>query len=155
MPALTWALIGVFLLLVLACVKPLGLYMANVFEGRPNWALRAGAPFERWTWRLCGIDPAREMDWKEYAVGLLAFNALGALTVYALQRLQVWLPLNPQHFTNLSPDSAFNTAVSFVTNTNWQGYSGESAMSYLTQMAGLAVQNFLSAASGIVVSIVL
>jgi K+-transporting ATPase ATPase A chain len=155
MPALTWALIGVFLLLVLACVKPLGLYMANVFEGRAIWALRAGAPLERWTWRLCGIDPAREMDWKEYAVGLLLFNTLGALTVYGLQRLQAWLPLNPQHFTNLSPDSAFNTAVSFVTNTNWQGYSGESAMSYLTQMAGLAVQNFLSAASGIVVSIVL
>jgi K+-transporting ATPase ATPase A chain len=155
MPALTWALIGVFLLLVLACVKPLGLYMANVFEGRPNWALRTVAPFERWTWRLCGIDPAREMDWKEYAVGLLLFNTLGALTVYGLQRLQAWLPLNPQHFTNLSPDSAFNTAVSFITNTNWQGYSGESAMSYLTQMAGLAVQNFLSAASGIVVSITL
>src|SRR5580700_690197 len=155
MPALTWALIGVFLLLVLACVKPLGLYMANVFEGRAIWALRAGAPLERWTWRLCGIDPAREMDWKEYAVGLLLFNTLGALTVYGLQRLQAWLPLNPQHFTNLSPDSAFNTAVSFITNTNWQGYSGESAMSYLTQMAGLAVQNFLSAASGIVVSITL
>ncbi|HSY45684.1 MAG TPA: potassium-transporting ATPase subunit KdpA [Steroidobacteraceae bacterium] len=155
MPALTWALIGVFLLLLLACVKPLGLYMANVFEGRPNWALRTVAPFERWTWRLCGIDPAREMDWKEYAVGLLLFNTLGALTVYGLQRLQAWLPLNPQHFTNLSPDSAFNTAVSFITNTNWQGYSGESAMSYLTQMAGLAVQNFLSAASGIVVSITL
>jgi K+-transporting ATPase ATPase A chain len=155
MPALTWALIGGFLLLVLACVKPLGLYMANVFEGRPNWALRTVAPFERWTWRLCGIDPAREMDWKEYAVGLLLFNTLGALTVYGLQRLQAWLPLNPQHFTNLSPDSAFNTAVSFITNTNWQGYSGESAMSYLTQMAGLAVQNFLSAASGIVVSITL
>jgi K+-transporting ATPase ATPase A chain len=155
MTALTWALIGVFLLLVLACVKPLGLYMANVFEGRAIWALRAGAPLERCTWRLCGIDPAREMDWKEYAVGLLLFNTLGALAVYGLQRLQAWLPLNPQHFTNLSPDSAFNTAVSFVTNTNWQGYSGESAMSYLTQMAGLAVQNFLSAASGIVVSIVL
>jgi K+-transporting ATPase ATPase A chain len=155
MTAPTWILIGVFLLLVLACVKPLGLYMANVFAGRPIWALRAAAPFERWTWRLCGIDPAREMEWKQYAVGLLLFNTLGALTVYALQRLQAWLPLNPQHFSNLSPDSAFNTAVSFITNTNWQGYSGESAMSYLTQMAGLAVQNFLSAASGIVVSIVL
>jgi K+-transporting ATPase ATPase A chain len=155
MTAPTWILIGVFLLLVLACVKPLGLYMANVFAGRPIWALRAAAPFERWTWRLCGIDPAREMDWKQYALGLLLFNTLGALTVYALQRLQAWLPLNPQHFSNLSPDSAFNTAVSFITNTNWQGYAGESAMSSLTQMAGLAVQNFLSAASGIVVSIAL
>ncbi len=155
MSAFAWILIGVFLLLVLACVKPLGLYMANVFAGRPIWPLRAGAPFERWSWRLCGIDPLREMDWKGYALGLLLFNTLGALTVYALQRLQVWLPLNPQHFAALSPDSAFNTAVSFITNTNWQGYSGESAMSYLTQMAGLAVQNFLSAASGIVVSIAL
>jgi potassium-transporting ATPase potassium-binding subunit len=155
MPALSWVLVAVFLLLVLACVKPLGLYMANVFEGRAIWAVRAAAPLERWTWRLCGIDPLREMDWKEYALGLLLFNTLGALTVYALQRLQLWLPLNPQHFANLSPDSAFNTAVSFITNTNWQGYSGESAMSYLTQMAGLAVQNFLSAASGMVVSIAL
>ena len=95
------------------------------------------------------------MDWKQYALALLLFNTLGALAVYALQRLQAWLPLNPQHFAAVSPDSAFNTAVSFITNTNWQGYSGESTMSYLTQMAGLAVQNFLSAASGIVVAIAL
>ncbi len=144
-----------FLLLVLAGVKPLGLYMANVFDGRPSWAMRAAAPLERALYRLCGVEPAREMGWREYAVGLLLFNAIGAVAVYLLQRLQLWLPLNPQNFTNLSPDSAFNTAVSFVTNTNWQGYSGESAMSYLTQMAGLAVQNFLSAASGIVVAIAL
>jgi K+-transporting ATPase ATPase A chain len=145
----------IFLLLVLAAVKPLGLYMANVFEGRPIWPLRIGAPLERALYRLCGVGPGREMDWKEYAVGLLLFNGLGALALYLLQRCQLWLPFNPQKFTNLSPDSAFNTAVSFVTNTNWQGYSGESAMSYLTQMAGLAVQNFMSAASGIVVAIVL
>jgi len=145
----------VFLLLVLAAVKPLGLYMAKVFEGAPVWPLRLGAPLERAIYRLCGVEPAREMGWKEYAAGLLLFNALGGLTVYLLQRCQQWLPLNPQKFANLSPDSAFNTAVSFITNTNWQGYSGESAMSYLTQMAGLAVQNFLSAASGIVVAIVL
>jgi len=145
----------VFLLLVLAAVKPLGLYMAKVFEGAPVWPLRLGAPLERAIYRMCGVEPAREMGWKEYAAGLLLFNALGGLTVYLLQRCQQWLPLNPQKFANLSPDSAFNTAVSFITNTNWQGYSGESAMSYLTQMAGLAVQNFLSAASGIVVAIVL
>jgi K+-transporting ATPase ATPase A chain len=145
----------VFLLLVLAAVKPLGLYMAHVLEGRPIWPLRAGAPLERAIYRLCGIEPAREMGWKEYAIGLLLFNALGALAVYLLQRCQLWLPLNPQKFADPSPDSAFNTAVSFITNTNWQGYSGESTMSYLTQMAGLAVQNFLSAASGIVVAIVL
>jgi K+-transporting ATPase ATPase A chain len=147
-------LIG-FLLLVLAAVKPLGLYMANVFDARPIWPVRAAAPLERVIYRLCGVEPAREMGWEEYAVGLLLFNALGALTVYLLQRCQQWLPLNPQKFPNLTPDSAFNTAVSFITNTNWQGYSGESAMSYLTQMAGLAVQNFLSAASGIVVAIAL
>jgi len=144
-----------FLLLVIAAVKPLGLYMAHVFEGRPIWPVRAGAALERAIYRLCGVEPAREMGWREYAVGLLLFNALGAFAVYLLQRCQLWLPLNPQRFANLAPDSAFNTAVSFVTNTNWQGYSGESAMSYLTQMAALAVQNFLSAASGIVVAIVL
>jgi K+-transporting ATPase ATPase A chain len=144
-----------FLLLVLACVKPLGFYMTCVFEARPIWPLRLGAPLERGIYRLCGIEPAREMGWKEYAVGLLLFNALGLFAVYLLQRCQLWLPLNPQKFASLSPDSAFNTAVSFVTNTNWQGYSGESAMSYLTQMTGLAVQNFLSAASGIVVAIAL
>ena len=155
MTAATVTLCVVFLLLVLAAVKPLGLYMANVFEARPIWALRAGAPLERALYRLSGVDPGREMGWKEYALGLLLFNALGALAVYLLQRCQLWLPLNPQKFANLSPDSAFNTAVSFITNTNWQGYSGESAMSYLTQMAGLAVQNFLSAASGIVVAIAL
>jgi K+-transporting ATPase ATPase A chain len=155
MTAAAVALFAGFLLLVLAAVKPLGLYMAHVFEGRAIWPLRAGAPLERAIYRLCAIEPTREMGWKEYAAGLLLFNALGALAVYLLQRCQLWLPLNPQRLSNLSADSAFNTAVSFITNTNWQGYSGESAMSYLTQMAGLAVQNFLSAASGIVVAIVL
>jgi K+-transporting ATPase ATPase A chain len=145
----------VFLLLVLAGVKPLGLYMANVFEGRQIWPLRVGAPLERAIYRLARVDAAAELGWKEYTVGLLLFNTLGALMVYVLQRCQLWLPLNPQSFANLSTDSAFNTAVSFITNTNWQGYSGESAMSYLTQMAGLAVQNFLSAASGLVVAIAL
>ena len=155
MTASGFSLIVGFLLLALAAVKPLGLYMANVFEGRPFWPLRFGAPLERRIYRLCSVEPAREMGWKEYAIGLLLFNTIGALTVYLLQRCQLWLPLNPQKFANLSADSAFNTAVSFVTNTNWQGYAGESAMSYLTQMAGLAVQNFLSAATGIVVAIAL
>ena len=155
MTAAAASLIACFLLLLLACVKPVGLYMANVFEGRPTWPSRAAAPLERWTYRLCGVDPAREMGWPAYAAGLLLFNALGALAVYVLQRAQPWLPLNPQRLPALAPDSAFNTAVSFITNTNWQGYSGESAMSYLTQMAGLAVQNFLSAATGLVVAIAL
>ena len=155
MTAVTPTLIVCFLLLLLLCVKPLGLYMAQLFESRPIWALRAGAPLERLIYRLCGVDPAHETGWRQYAAGLLLFNALGALALYALQRLQAWLPLNPQSFANVGPDSSFNTAVSFITNTNWQGYSGESTMSYLTQMAGLAVQNFLSAATGIVVAVAL
>jgi potassium-transporting ATPase potassium-binding subunit len=148
-------LIAAFLVVVLVLVKPLGLYMAAVMEGRPIWPLRAGARLERLIYRLCGVDPGAPMGWKRYAIALLLFNALGALAVYAFQRMQSWLPLNPQQFANVSPDSSFNTAVSFVTNTNWQGYSGESTMSYLTQMVGLTVQNFLSAATGIVVAVAL
>jgi potassium-transporting ATPase potassium-binding subunit len=148
-------LLALYLAVALLGVKPLGLYMANVMEGRPIWPVRAGARLEAVIYRLCGVDPGAEMAWKHYAIALLVFNALGALLVYALQRLQYWLPLNPQHFTAVSPDSSFNTAISFITNTNWQGYTPESTMSYLTQMAGLAVQNFLSAATGIVVAVAL
>jgi potassium-transporting ATPase potassium-binding subunit len=155
MTALAAVLVGLLLVVLLACVKPLGLYMANIFDGRPIWPLRALGECERGIYRLCGIDAAAEMSWKQYALALLLLNALGALLLYVLQRSQAWLPLNPQRFPGVPPDSSFNTAVSFVTNTNWQGYSGESAMSYLTQMAGLTVQNFLSAASGIVVAIAL
>jgi K+-transporting ATPase ATPase A chain len=132
-------LIAIFLAAALVCVKPLGLYIANVMEGKPVWALRVGAGIESLIYRLGGVDPVAEMGWKQYAIALLVFNALGGLLVYVLQRLQVWLPLNPQQFANVSPDSSFNTAVSFVTNTNWQGYSGESTMSYLTQMAESAI----------------
>ncbi|HTP38762.1 MAG TPA: potassium-transporting ATPase subunit KdpA [Steroidobacteraceae bacterium] len=165
------ALLALLFGLVLACVQPLGGYMARVFAApvpspgsapdatagadRPPLALRLGAPLERWLYRLCGVHPEREMDWSHYAIALLLFNACGALVVYGLQRLQFWLPLNPQHLTAVSPDSAFNTAVSFITNTNWQGYAGESTLAYLVQMAGLTVQNFLSAATGIVVAIAL
>jgi len=148
-------LLALYLAAALLCVKPLGLYIANVMEGRPIWPARMGARLEALIYRLCGIDPAAQMGWRLYAIALLVFNALGALLVYALQRLQYWLPLNPQHFTAVSPDSSFNTAISFITNTNWQGYTPESTMSYLTQMAGLAVQNFLSAATGIVVAVAL
>jgi K+-transporting ATPase ATPase A chain len=143
----------VFLGIVVLCVRPLGSYIADVMEGRPNFALRLGGPVENFVYRLCGIDARREMTWKDYAIALMVVNVLGAVIVYALQRLQFFLPLNPQRFTAVSPDSSFNTAVSFITNTNWQGYSGESTMGYLVQMAGLAVQNFLSAATGIVVAI--
>ncbi len=149
------ALLVAFLAVVLICVKPLGAYIAAVMEGGPHPLARVGAPVERVIYRLCGVDPGAEMGWKKYAIALLVFNAAGALAVYALQRLQLWLPLNPQRFANVSPDSSFNTAISFITNTNWQGYSGETTMSDLTQMAGLAVQNFLSAATGIVVAVTL
>ncbi len=151
----TLELIGSYLVIVLLLVKPVGSYIADVMEGRQIWALRVGAPLERLIYRLCGTDARSEMSWQSYAIALLLFNSLGALVLYGLQRLQRWMPLNPRHFGNLSSDSAFNTAVSFITNTNWQGYSGESAMSYMTQMVGLAVQNFLSAATGIVVAIAL
>ncbi len=149
-----WLLLGLYLLVLLALVKPLGVYIANVMEGR-SLALRFGGPVESVIYRLCGIRKDEEMGWLHYALALLLFNGLGVLAVYALQRLQSWLPLNPQQMANVSSDSAFNTAVSFVTNTNWQGYAGESTMSYLTQMLALTVQNFLSAATGIVVVIAL
>ena len=140
---------------VIACAKPLGQYIANVMEGRVTIASRIGGPLERLIYRVCGTDPSQEMTWAHYAVALLVFNLFGALVIYALQRLQPWLPLNPQHQSAVSADSAFNTAVAFVTNTDWQGYSGESTMSYLTQMAGLTVQNYLSAATGLAVAVVL
>jgi len=143
--------IGLYLAVLLLLVKPLGSYMALVFADAPNRVTRLGARVEHGIYRLCGIQPAEDMGWKRYALAMLVFNVLGLLAVYALQRLQPWLPLNPQHFAAVSPDSAMNTAISFATNTNWQGYSGESTMSYLTQMLGLAVQNFLSAATGIAV----
>jgi K+-transporting ATPase ATPase A chain len=145
----------VFLGIAVLCAVPLGSYIADVMEGRSNFALRAGGRFELGLYRLGGIDPRSEMSWQQYAIALLLFNVLGTVMVYALQRLQLYLPLNPQKFAAVTPDSSFNTAVSFVTNTNWQGYSGESTMGYLVQMAGLAVQNFLSAATGIAVAIAL
>ena len=151
-------LLAVFLAVLLLLAQPLGRYLASVMDSGDDprmRLLRWGAPIERLLYRLCGIRRDIEMDWRAYALAILLFNLLGALVVYALQRLQVWLPLNPQGLANVSPDSAFNTAVSFATNTNWQGYGGESTMSYLTQMAGLAVQNFLSAATGIAVVIAL
>ncbi len=149
-----WLLLGLYLLVLLVAAKPLGNYIANMIEGR-GLVLRLGGPIESLLYRLSGVRRDEEMGWLKYAFAILLFNLLGALAVYALQRLQLWLPLNPQTMANVSPDSSFNTAISFATNTNWQGYSGESTMSYLTQMLGLAVQNFFSAATGIVVVIAL
>ncbi|QWT46615.1 potassium-transporting ATPase subunit KdpA [Azospira inquinata] len=150
-----WLLLGVYFVLLLLLARPLGIYIANVMEGRGGWATRLGGGMERLIYRLCGIQRDQEMGWLSYALALLLFNGMGVVAVYGLQRLQVWLPLNPQQFPNVAPDSAFNTAISFVTNTNWQGYSGESTMSYLVQMLALTVQNFLSAATGIGVVIAL
>lgn len=145
--------IGLYLVVLLLIVKPFGHYMAHVFADEPNRLTRAGAGIERLCYRIGGIDAEEDMGWKRYAIAMLLFNVCGMLAVYAFQRLQQWLPLNPQHFPALSPDLSINTAISFITNTNWQAYSGESAMSYLTQMAALAVQNFMSAAMGISVAI--
>jgi K+-transporting ATPase ATPase A chain len=155
MNASGWLQLGLYIVVLIALAKPLGEHMAAVYEGRTGWAQRIGGPLERVIYRGAGVDPAREMGWIEYAMAMLWFNLLGALVVYGLQRLQQWLPLNPQAMTAVSPDSAFNTAVSFATNTNWQGYAGESTMSYLTQMLGLAVQNFVSAATGMAVLVAL
>ncbi|WP_323119189.1 potassium-transporting ATPase subunit KdpA [Burkholderia alba] len=143
--------VGSFVVVLTLLVKPLGLYMARVAEGDPRWPVRMGRPVERAIYRAAGIDPDAGMSWKTYAVAVLLFNLLGAVALYALQRIQGALPLNPQAFPAVSADSAFNTAVSFVTNTSWQGYAGETTLSYLSQMAGIAVQSFLSAATGIAV----
>ena len=148
-----WLILTTYLVILLAAARPLGAYLARVMEGESSFALRIGRPLEQLVYRLCGVRSTDEMNWRGYALAVLVFNALGALMVYVLQRLQLHLPLNPQALPNVTADSAFNTAISFATNTNWQGYVGETTMSYLTQMLGLAVQNFLSAATGIVVAI--
>ena len=152
MNANAWALLGLYLALLALLAWPLGRALAALCDGRvPRWMQRIESPLLR----LAGVQADAGMGWRAYALALLAFNALGALALYALQRLQGWLPLNPTGMGAVAPDSAFNTAVSFVTNTNWQGYAGEATMGTLTQMGGLAVQNFLSAASGIAVAFAL
>ncbi len=148
MTASSWSLLAVYLAVLLVLSWPLGGWLARLCAGTlPRWMHAVESPL----YKLAGTSPDKSMNWVSYALGLLAFNALGALAGYALQRFQAVLPLNPAGMAAVSTDSAFNTAVSFVTNTNWQGYSGEQTMSYLTQMLGLSVQNFLSAATGIAV----
>ena len=148
MSASSWGLLAVFLVSLLVLSWPLGIWLSRIASGRlPAWMLRVEAPL----YRLAGTSADRSMNWAQYALAVLAVSLVGTLAVYALQRLQFWLPLNPAGMGNVSPDSSFNTAISFVANTNWQGYAGESTMSYLTQMLALAVQNFLSAATGIAV----
>jgi K+-transporting ATPase ATPase A chain len=145
--------VGLFALLVTAISVPLGLYLARVFAGERTVLDPLLKPIERAIYRVCGIHPATEQTWVEYAVSMLLFSAVGMLMLYAIERLQYFLPLNPQKFGAVAPDLAFNTAASFTTNTNWQAYAGESTMSYFTQMAGLAFHNFVSAAAGIAVAI--
>lgn len=143
-------LLIIFFMALIAGITPIaGGYMACLFEGRPTVLSRLLGPLERGLYRLAGVDPGREQHWSAYAASFLVFHLAGVLFLYGLQRLQDWLPLNPAGMAAVPPDLAFNTAVSFVTNTNWQNYGGEGTMSYLVQMAGLTVQNFLSAAAGI------
>jgi K+-transporting ATPase ATPase A chain len=155
MSTLAWLLPVVYLAVLLLLAKPLGGFMARVYSGQWTFLHPVLTPVERLFYRAAAVSPDAEMTWKTYAVAMLVFNLLGLLAVYALQRLQGLLPLNPQGLAAVSPDSSFNTAISFATNTNWQGYGGETTMSYLTQMLALTVQNFVSAATGMAVLIAL
>jgi K+-transporting ATPase ATPase A chain len=151
----SWLQLIFYIVILIALAKPLGTFMARVYQGERTFLDPLLRPVERLIYRLSGMHPGEEMNWKVYAVAMLLFNGLGLLVVYALQRLQGFLPLNPQGFSAVNPDSSWNTAVSFATNTNWQGYGGETTMTYLTQMAALTVQNFVSAATGMAVLVAL
>ncbi|HEV3221027.1 MAG TPA: potassium-transporting ATPase subunit KdpA [Candidatus Acidoferrales bacterium] len=148
-----WFQIGLFLAIILLITKPIGIYLARVFSIEKTILDPAMRPVERLIYRLTGVDAKREMRWTEYAVAMLLFSGVSMALLYLIQRVQLWLPWNPQHLANVPTDLAFNTAGSFTTNTNWQAYVPETTMSYLTQMAGLAYHNFTSAAAGIVMAI--
>jgi K+-transporting ATPase ATPase A chain len=147
----SWIQLIFYMVVLIALAKPVGSFMAKVYQGEKTFLDPVFGPVERFVYRLAGVQADEEMNWKVYAIAMLVFNVLGLLVVYAIQRLQGYLPLNPQGFGAVTPDSSWNTAVSFATNTNWQGYGGETTMSYLTQMAALTVQNFLSAATGMAI----
>jgi K+-transporting ATPase ATPase A chain len=153
MTAVGWLQAIVFFLIVLALTRPLGLYLVRVFEGERTWLSPVLVPLEKTIYRLGGVREHEEMAWYVYALSMLAFSLIGLGYLYILLRTQKWLPFNPAHVDNMAPDLAWNTAVSFTTNTNWQFYSGETAMSYLSQMAGLAWHNFVSAATGIAIAV--
>jgi len=153
MTANGWFQIGLYVVILLAITKPLGVYMARVFSGERTFFDPIARPVERLLYRVTGVDEKSEMRWTEYAFSMLIFSVVSLVLLYAIERLQYWLPWNPQRIAGVAPALAFNTAVSFTTNTNWQVYSGETAMSYLTQMAGLAYHNFVSAATGIAMAI--
>jgi K+-transporting ATPase ATPase A chain len=155
MTANGWFQIGVYLLVVLAITKPMGVFMTRVFGGERTFLDPVMRPVERLLYRVTGVDEKHEMRWTEYAIAMLLFSGVSMLLLYLIQRVQVWMPWNPQGLVNVPADLAFNTAASFTTNTNWQNYPGETTMSYLTQMAGLAYHNFMSAATGIALAIAL
>lgn len=155
MSANGWLQFVVYSLVLLLTVKPVGIYLARVLEGQKTWLDPVLRPAERLTYKLCGVNAEREMNWRQYAFAMLGFSAVTMLVTYIIERAQAVLPWNPQHLPSVGADLAWNTAASFTTNTNWQFYTGESTMSYLTQMAGLATHNFFSAAVGIVVAIAL
>ena len=150
-----WLQIAIYCVLIFLFVKPFGAYMANVFDGRRTPLSLVLRPIERGIYAVCGVNEREEQHWTAYAISVLLFSIAGFIVLYALQRLQAVLPFNPAEMSAVEQSSSFNTAVSFVTNTNWQGYGGESTMSYLTQMAGLTTQNFVSAAAGIAIAIAL
>ncbi|AEE14467.1 Potassium-transporting ATPase A chain [Thermodesulfobium narugense DSM 14796] len=146
---------ALFIILLTLCVKPFGLYIAKVFQGEKIFISKIISPIEQFVYKLSFVNPENQMDWKEYAVSMLLFNMIGFIFLFLLLLTQQLLPLNPEHFQGFSLDLALNSAISFITNTNWQAYSGESSTSYLTQMLGFTVQNFLSAATGIAILIAL
>jgi potassium-transporting ATPase potassium-binding subunit len=147
--------LALFIAGLLAITPPLGRFMVRVFSGERHFLTRLFGPIERWIYKLSGVDPTHEMSWKAYAIAMLVFNIAGGVLLLVMELTQQWLPFNPQHLPNVPFALAFNTAVSFMTNTNWQAYSGENTMTYFTQMAGLAVHNFVSAATGIAVAVAL
>src|SRR6266496_5485905 len=154
MSANGWLQILFFLALILAVTKPMGIFMAHVFSRQRTFMDPVLRPMERLLYRVTGVDEDHEMRWTEYAISMLLFSLVSMIVLYAMERLQGYLPFNPQKLGAVNPAAlAFNTAASFTTNTNWQNYSGETTMSYLTQMAGLAYHNFMSAAVGIVLAI--
>jgi potassium-transporting ATPase potassium-binding subunit len=153
MTANGWFQIGLYVLVLFLITKPVGIFLTRVFERQKTFLDPVLRPVERLVYRLCGVDESKEMGWREYGATMLAFSAASLILLYLIERLQHWLPWNPQRFANVAPDLAWNTAVSFTTNTNWQAYTPETTMSYLTQMAGLAYHNFASAAVGIALAI--
>ncbi|HEY6467273.1 MAG TPA: potassium-transporting ATPase subunit KdpA, partial [Candidatus Acidoferrales bacterium] len=153
MTANGWFQIALFFVILLAITKPIGVFMTRVFAREKTPLDPVLRPLERLIYRSTGVDESHEMDWKEYAIAMLLFSVVSMLILYLIERVQIWLPWNPQHFANVGQALAFNTAASFTTNTNWQNYGGESTMSYFTQMAGLAYHNFVSAGVGIALAI--